>query len=274
MSADSLVLALPTSDLHLWMARVEDAVDRGLMEAYRALLSPAEAAQAGRFAFERDRRRYLVTRALVRSVLSRYAQGRRAPMEWAFAANEYGCPHVGNPLEGMPPVEFNLSHTDGLVLMAVRAQHAVGIDVEKWDRRINLDIADHFFSPAEVAALHRLPESAQRERFMELWTFKESYIKARKMGLSIPLDQFGFEMNADRDVALVLAPALRGNDAPGRWDFFQLRPDPEHVVAVCAERGSAASAGPMVLVLHRVVPLSPERPVRIDCPATRVSAPG
>lgn len=267
------LLELPTSGVHLWMAAVDDpAIDEARMAAYRAWLSPGEAAQGSRYVFEKDRRRHLVTRALVRSVLSRYSRDRRPPQDWAFEANEYGCPHVANPLEGMSPVVFNLSHTDTRVVMAVRAGLAVGVDIEAWDRRINLDIADHFFSRDEVTALRALPEAVQRERFMELWTFKESYIKARKMGLSIPLDGFGFEMAGTADVALVLAPVLKEGDTPERWAFFQLRPGPDHVVALCAERGPGA-AHPPSIEWYQWVPGSPSLPVRVECGVSRMSMP-
>jgi len=267
------LIELPTSGIHLWMAAVDDrAIDEARMAHYRTWLSPAEAAQGGRYVFEKDRQRHLVTRALVRSVLSRYSGDRRPPQDWAFEANEYGCPHVANPLDDMPPIVFNLSHTDTRVVMAVRVSLAVGVDVEAWDRRINLGIADHFFSRDEVAALRALPEAAQRERFMELWTFKESYIKARKMGLSIPLDGFGFEMAGLSDVVLVLAPALSEADAPERWAFFQLRPDTDHVVALCAERAPGAAHLPSI-ELYQVVPGALSSPVRVECPVSRVSSP-
>ena len=256
---------LPSHDVHLWMTSVDDRVDTTLLDEYRALLSPAEAAQGARFMFDKDRRRFLVTRALVRTVLSRYAPA-VAPRAWAFEANEHGCPRAANAPPGLPPIVFNLSHTDGLVVLCVRATHAVGVDVERWGRHTNLDVADHFFRPAEAAALRRLPgEAAQRERFMELWTFKESYIKARRKGLSIPLDQFEFELDDDPARVSVSFPGL--DDRPARWHFRQVRPVPEHVVAVCAERDG--DRVPALRACH-VLPLRTE-PAWTECPATRSS---
>ena len=45
-----------------------------------------------RFVFERDRRQFLITRALVRTMLSRYAEV--APRDWRFVTNQYGRPEV------------------------------------------------------------------------------------------------------------------------------------------------------------------------------------
>ena len=240
--------------IDIWCARPQ-AIDAALLAAYRSMLTEDETARMQRFYFERDRLRFLVTRALVRSVLSRYAPG--APADWRFDANAYGRPSLRSPTGIAASIAFNLSHTADMVVMAVGHGCALGVDVEHVLRRAApLEVAAQYFSSAEVAALQALPAHQQTARFFSLWTLKEAYIKARGMGLSIALDQFGFAFDGGAPT-LSVAPGL-GDDA-GRWHFWQHQLAPEYLLAVCAEHGARARR---TLSLFDVVPLGPAQLVR------------
>jgi 4'-phosphopantetheinyl transferase len=253
------VLSLAPDEIHLWLAFYDEIDDEQLLAAYRALLNAAERAQEPRFYFARDRRRYLVTRALVRTVLSRYAPV--DPRDWVFATNAYGRPEVAAPRTGGDGLTFNLSHTHSLIVLGIAKQRALGVDVENViAREAAIDVADHFFAPAEVAALHAVPEQQQHDRFFEYWTFKESYIKARGMGLSLPLDKFSFHYRGDDGVAIAIDRELA--DWPARWQFWQFRPTPEYLIAVCAERGAAPAPR---LTVRRIVPLQSEHESLLQC---------
>src|SRR5690606_37373778 len=106
--------------------------------------------------------------------------------------------------------------------------------VENVRRRAPLDVADTFFAPSEVAALRALPLEQQPQRFFEYWTLKERYIKARGLGLTIPLDQFAFCMEADHPPRIEIDP--RQQDDPAAWQFAHVRPTDEHLVALCVRR--------------------------------------
>jgi 4'-phosphopantetheinyl transferase len=245
--ADRL-LALSPPEVHLWLAFHEEAGE-ALHEAYREILEPAEREREPRFHFAADRRRYLVTRALVRTVLARYVAV--DPQDWRFADNAYGRPEIANPEGKRARLSFNISHTHDLIVLGVTRGRALGVDVENVGRRGAMtDVADHYFAPAEAAALARVPVAQQQHRFFEYWTFKESYIKARGMGLSLPLDGFSFQFPDDRSVELRIDRAL--GDDPRRWELVQLRPSPQHLLAVCAERVGAA---PLQLIVRRTIPL-------------------
>src|SRR5437867_4401216 len=84
----SASIPLTPAEIHVWIASYDEITDERLHAAYRELLDAAEKEQEPRFYFERDRRRYLVTRALVRTVLSRYVSIH--PTEWIFSTNAYG----------------------------------------------------------------------------------------------------------------------------------------------------------------------------------------
>jgi phosphopantetheinyl transferase len=187
-------MPLPPAETQIYISAVHRANHPALLAQYQSLLNPEEAAQAARFVFDKHRHRYLLTRALVRTTLSRY-HPELAPHAWRFETNAYGCPHLAQPPLELADLRFNLSHTDDMVVLALRRQGAVGIDIESAQRSANLEIADHFFTAQEAQHLRHLPSpSAQRGHFMALWTLKESYIKARTRGLSIPLNQCGFTL--------------------------------------------------------------------------------
>lgn len=239
---DQARLALPDQEIHLWLAAYQQFDDLQLRSHLRTLLRDAERAQEPAFHFADDRLRYLVTRAMVRTVLSRYADV--LPADWAFAVNAYGRPEIA-ARHGLPGLQFNLSHTRGLIALAVARNRAVGVDVENLaERQPSIGIANHFFSPLEVAALADLPESRRGERFFEYWTFKESYIKARGMGLSLPLERFSFQFHGDQAVSLGADADI--DDDPQRWCFWQCRPSPHYLLALCAE--SLGGPAPQITV--------------------------
>jgi len=248
-------ISLPPGVVHVWLAYPSEIKEPMLLQRYHRLLNPEESAQQKRFHFERHRHAYLITRALVRTTLSRYAGV--APAEWVFEKNQYGRPHISACHAGLPPIHFNLSHTDGLIVCAVVLGREIGIDVEDITRGGELvKIADRFFSPSEVAELHTVPEATQESRFFDYWTLKESYIKARGMGLSIPLGDFSFHIGDDRRIGISIAPNQQ--DPPERWLFRHWSLDPNFKLALTVERKDAPID---VVALRKVVPQLHEAPV-------------
>jgi len=244
-------VSLTPAEIHLWLAFYDQIGDERLHAAYRELLSPAERAQEPRFYFARDRLRYLVTRALVRTVLSRYVDV--DPKQWAFSPSSYGRPEIVNPEAGAAGLSFNISHTHSLIVLGVTQGRALGVDVENVQaRNAPIGVADRYFAPPEVAVLKAAPAHEQQHRFFEYWTFKESYIKARGMGLSLPLDKFSFHYPHDRAVEIAIDAELA--DDAARWQFWQFRPTPEYLVALCAERAGAAPT----VIARKIVPLVSE----------------
>ena len=179
-----------------------------------ALLSDQERAQQQRFLPPAKRQEYLVTRILVRSVLGEVLGV--APQALQFVSNEWGRPAVVSGL--MPsPIYFNVSHTEGLIVCLVSTEGEVGVDTESFARAPDLlALAPDVFSAKELSDLAALPLKDQPQRAVVLWTLKESYIKARGMGLSIPLDKFSFRFEPD-GVRLEVEPELA--DDGKRWQF-------------------------------------------------------
>ncbi len=227
------MIPLDPEEVHLWLASGDVLSDRAALEACRGWLTEAERARHQRYVFERNRDEFLATRALVRTTLSRYADVE--PGAWVFRVNGYGRPEIAEP---PLPLRFNLSNTEGLVACAVvRAQDGreIGVDVERAERRTDVAlIAEGFFAPFEVSALRALPRELQRERFFRYWTLKEAYIKARGLGLAIPLAHFWFILDGVDSPKIAFDPRLE--DDPATWQFMELRPGPGHHAALAVRR--------------------------------------
>lgn len=237
---------LGRGEVHVWFAPME-RVPAPLMQSYARLLSDVERGRELRFRFESDRRLYRLTRAAQRSVLSMYCDV--SPMDWQFGEEEGGRPTISGP--NHPQISFNLSNTDGLVACAV-SLHRVGVDVENVIRRpAPLEIADHYFCRAEVNQLLRLDAEQRTAHFYELWTLKESYLKARGIGLGLPLDRFGF---IGEPLHVHFDPEL--GDRADDWRFRALRLPPHHQAAVAVQLPS----GTLTCRFFEIVPCSGDAP--------------
>jgi 4'-phosphopantetheinyl transferase len=258
------MLALSHGQVDLWFAFHDEASHEALLDRYREILTDEERVREKRFHFLKDQRQFLITRALVRTVLSRYSEV--PPHDWRFSKGAHGRPAIANCSDSIAGLSFNLSHTRGLVMLGVARTPALGVDTENLAReRTPLDIADRYFSPQEVAELRMLPQHAQQFRFFEYWTLKESYIKADGKGLSIPLDRFSFELAHEPAIRVAFDPSL--HDAAERWRFWLLRPSDAHLAAVCLDRRMHDAAS---LRIRKVIPFVGDEP--FDCPVIRQSS--
>jgi 4'-phosphopantetheinyl transferase len=222
------------ADVHVWLLAAPEDADDARTERALALLDPGERARAGRLRDRHDARRYVFAHALARTTLTWYAPD-VPPARWRFGVGEHGRPEIA---DGASPLRFNLSHTAGLVACAVARGRDVGVDVEhlfppRWSDETCLEIAAAEFAPAEAAALAAAPPAERRARFFELWTLKEAYVKARGLGLALPLRGFSFDSRAP-EIRVRCGPGI--DDAPDGWRFERLRPTPRHALALAARR--------------------------------------
>lgn len=157
------VPALDDDEIHVWL--LELPADT----AHKAVAIAADAV--------RDR------------LLASYAGAAQAP---TMARGAHGKPYAPQ----FPQLEFNLSHSGAQVLLAFARQQALGIDLERGERRHAFnDIAQRYFAASEAAALARLDEPSRRHAFLRLWTCKEAVMKAIGRGLAYGLDQVVLEVD-------------------------------------------------------------------------------
>ena len=223
---------LPVSAVHIDLVETANAAALDRLDSYKALLSKDEHERMARLVFDRDQRAFVITRAHVRNMLSRYAAV--DPAEWRFIENMHGRPEILDRPAGTPDLRFNISHTDGLIACAVTIGREVGVDVEHIGRHLTHDIAGRFFAPDEVADLRGLPLQDQERVFFDYWTLKEAYIKARGFGLALPLGEFAFRLNPPDPPAITFLPSL--DDDPSTWQFMQDWPTPQHRLGLAVRR--------------------------------------
>jgi 4'-phosphopantetheinyl transferase len=207
-------LPWPHDEVHVW--RTTLAWPETARHRLAQWLAADERDKMERFRFERDRRRYLVCRGLLRSLLGRYLD--LAPQELRFETTAAGKPHL---TVGQEQLQFNLAHSGEYVLIAIADGRAVGIDVE--EVRDDFDagqVAANFFSLNEQRDLAALTGPLQIDAFFECWTRKEAYVKARGEGLSMPLDQFDVSLQPGAPARLL---ATRPDSAEARrWQLSAL----------------------------------------------------
>lgn len=235
--------------VHVWTTDTEAAEVQQRLEAYRSLLSADEARRVERFVHHDDAARFMIGRALARTMLSRYADV--PPRDWPIVVDGHGRPELAERPADTPDLRFNLSHTVGLVACAVAVGREVGVDVEHVGRPVAHEIPERFFSPSEVADLRALPDADQQIVFFDYWTLKEAYIKARGLGLALPLRQFTFRRTSTRAASIEFAPEL--HDDPASWQFAQFWPTMAHRMAVAVRR----IGEDLPIVVAAVVPEDP-----------------
>ena len=225
-------LLLPKNEAHIWLVDPRMITSTSLLEQYFPLMNEAESVQQQRFYREVDRHRYLVTRALVRTTLSRYIQ--RSPDEWEFVFNEYKRPDIA-PQQQEIPLRFNLSHTRGMIACLVNLEQDAGVDVEDITRSTGvMNIANYSFASGETEALLNADPERQKHLFFQYWTLKEAYIKAKGMGLALPLNRFSFHRSRDRSICIEFQPGMA--DSPEHWQFVRYEPSEQHILSVALHR--------------------------------------
>jgi 4'-phosphopantetheinyl transferase len=222
-----------TRAVEVWTVRQDDPTVRDRLPSYEAVLTGEEVTRAARFVQQADRERFVIGRVLARTMLSCHAPV--TPREWSIEIDERGRPELRKVPAGTPDLRFNLSHTPGLIACAVTIGREVGVDVEHIRRALfHQTIPERFFSPQEVADLRARPADEQPVVFFDYWTLKESYIKARGLGLALPLGQFTFRLGRSASPSIEFAPEL--HDDPLTWQFAQFWPTVEHRMAVAIRR--------------------------------------
>ena len=200
------------------------------IDQLRAVLGDDEQNRAERFRKDIDRHLYITAHALTRLALSRHRPAVE-PAAWIFVDGQWGRPHPTNPETG--DLQVNLSHTRGMTAVVIADGTDVGVDVE-WVRPDEwiYETVDTVFSPDEVESLLTLPEEQRRERFFLYWTLKEAYIKARGMGVSLPLREISFAHTDGDAVRMELGEPV--DDDASAWSFTMFQPAADVRGAVAA----------------------------------------
>jgi 4'-phosphopantetheinyl transferase len=217
---------LAPNEIHVWRI----ALDAPPAEAagLRTLLSDGERDRAARFHFERDRTRFIVAHAALRTLLAHYLGAEAHPD--AFHPGPNGKP----ALAAGASLRFNLAHSRDLALVALTTGREIGVDLEAVDERVELEgVARRFFSTEECRGLFRLPGDRRLEAFFHIWAQKEAYLKARGDGVAFGLDHFDVSTDPDKPAALLTD--RKEPEARGGWTLLSLAPGAGFRGAVAVE---------------------------------------
>lgn len=215
--------ALMEGEVHVWHA----APQKADLVSRLSILAPDERERAAAYTFEKDRDLYVLARVLLRTVLSTYRDV--SPAQWRFVTTNLGKPHIDQPEEGRL-LEFNISHTEGLVACAVTWQRPVGIDVESTNRPLDWDFVARLLAPDEYQQIVSKPHYKRQETFLSLWTLKEAYAKACGRGLSLGMNESRFVLTEEGG-----CQAARLDPMNSEWSFFCPNLSAEYRVAVAVQ---------------------------------------
>ena len=217
-------------DFELIVTRLDVGPDA--VHAAAALLSADERRKAGRFVFERDRRRFTVARATLRELLASRLGTPPELVELAHGAR--GKPALA-PTFSHDDLRFNLSHCEDVAVYALSRGHEVGVDVEAV--RVmpdGDDIAARFFSARERDAYRGLDAHDKPLAFFNCWTRKEAFVKALGHGLYHPLDSFDVSLMPGEPGRIIRVGETDGEHCG--WQLCSFVPCSGFVGAVVIER--------------------------------------
>jgi 4'-phosphopantetheinyl transferase len=222
-------LTLAEYDIHIWRADL-DLPMAGSQKLHQSL-SADEKVRAERFQFEKDRRRFIVGRGILRTMLGCYLNVEPSRVQFCYGRN--GKPAVADTF-GKGNILFNMSNSEAIALYAFVRDHEIGVDIERIRDIPEMDqIAERFFTARENVVFQSLPESKRREVFFNCWTRKEAFIKAKVEGLGLSLDQFEVSLAPGERAALLSTNG--DSQEASRWSLRELDAGPGFAAALAVD---------------------------------------
>jgi len=216
-------LALTGRLVHIWPVRIEPS--NAMTEQLESILAPDEKARAARFRFEHLRHSFILAHGALRVLLGCYLDVPPASIQFQYGPK--GKPSLGAPAH----VNFNASHSGGLVVFAFTRGCELGVDVEQIRPLPDMqDIAARFFCPEEAEELMSLPTDLRKQAFFLCWTRKEAYVKAIGDGLSVALDSFQVTLRPGEPANFV--HLARDVNAAKAWALHDLQLNSNYAAAV------------------------------------------
>ena len=222
-------LELSNGDVHIWHASLDSSAS--CVQKLEQTLSQSEHKRAVRFHFQRDKRRFVVGRGILRSLLGGYLNVRPDQVEFHYGV--HGKPYISEKLDD-GALCFNLAHSHELVVYAFACGRDIGVDLEYIRPIPDFErISANFFSERENIALNSLPVEQRQEGFFNCWTRKEAYIKALGDGLTHPLDQFHVSLIPGEPARLL--GVEQAPEEVSRWRLQDFTPTPGYTAAIAVE---------------------------------------
>lgn len=232
-----LTAKLEPGVIHVWTVRLDASGET--LKSLQAELSAAQLERAARFRFEHLRRNYTLEQGLLRRILGAYLA--RPASEIEFRTGERGKPYLAGAASNV--LQFNVSHSGGLVTCAVTTECEIGVDIEVRRDMDDIEaIARNYFAAGEMSDLMGLPESERKMAFFRCWTRKEAFLKATGEGLYFPLGRFRVSLKPGMEPALI---EIDGQPPSEPWHMREFTPTSDH-------SGAIAWTGKPLTVVHEL----------------------
>lgn len=177
---------LDNNEIHIWLSYLN--MHEARLKHLYPLLSNAEKERSERFKFYKHRKSYIASHGFLHTALGYYINTPANEIE--FSQGEQGKPSIAEK-QNSENIQFNLSHSGNLAILAICKNHQLGIDIECSNRQADwAGIARRFFTKHEQQDFFQLDEKSQEAAFYKIWTRKEAHMKVTGKGLSLSPTQF------------------------------------------------------------------------------------
>jgi len=201
------------------------------MGSFYGLLSRDEKEKAQRFFFEKDRSQYVLARGVLRTLLGHYVN--ILPESVRFSYHAYGKPYLKN----YPAIQFNIAHSEEMVIIALNYEDWIGVDIEYIERKIDVDnVAKRFFNEKEYSRLMSINEIEKRKLFFYQWTAKEAFVKAIGRGLAFDLANVEISLNVKKGPRI--ATLQDAGESPENWTLYSLDRIPQYTAVLAVKTQS------------------------------------
>jgi 4'-phosphopantetheinyl transferase len=213
----ALPLELKDNDVHIWRSKLEQP-DLHVRE-FASVLSEKERTRAAGFRFERHKKRFIVGRAILRTILASYLN--TEPSQLQFCYGPHGKPYLTQK-SCEAALQFNLAHSNELALYAFTVKRRIGVDLEYIRQIPDVEkMIARFFPKGENFEM--LPNSEKLGAFFNRWTRTEAYAKAVGTGLAKSFDRF--------DASFTRQEPIR----PSGWFITSFKPAPSYTASLVVE---------------------------------------
>lgn len=206
------------SDLHVWIYKDDEEID---IELFLSFLDANERARYDQFSAPRKQREFLVGRGFLKKVVAQYLN--RPAQEIDIHLSQGGKPYLENS-----SLQISLSHSNQAFACALGLKRAIGVDIESTERKMRMGYLRHACAVIEREYLNTLSPEAMKNRFMEIWSLKESVWKAIDPSDDLPFPKFHFSFDP-----LELHSEISALNEVS-WELALLPLDFGHLVALAA----------------------------------------
>ncbi len=213
-------------EIHIWRFNLDPV--KSFNEFFINLLSDEEKKQVEKIKLGDVKNRSIISKAIIKNIISNYLGLNIKQI--IFSYNEFGKPVIPERINSFR-LNFNISHSGDLGLIAITRKNLIGIDVEKMNELDQIDdIINLCFTETEKYMLSCLESTEKKEVFYKIWTGKEAFIKAIGKGFSFPLKNISFRLNSKKEMVIgeILDPMNTGKD----WQIYNFNPQDNYTSAL------------------------------------------